>query len=188
MLGGIGGRRRRGRQRMRWLDGITDSMDVESEWTPGVGDGQGGLMCCDSWGHRVLDTTEWLNWTEHLQDRETLSNKEPLPLGIHRTEDVWVWVNWENQPQGRGVAGSFRDDGPQAQGLTLSEGHYSGPLSQLPISAPTSFTERNQSLLANDFCSHITLIGFSSISWKCFPRRSGTSQAPKVKRTAIKLI
>ena len=31
MLGGLGGRRRRGRQRMRWLDGITDSMDVESE-------------------------------------------------------------------------------------------------------------------------------------------------------------
>ena len=42
MLGGIGGRRRRGRQRMRWLDGITDSMDV-SQGTPGVGDGQGGL-------------------------------------------------------------------------------------------------------------------------------------------------
>ena len=41
MLGGIGGRRRRGRQRMRWLGGITDSMDVESESTPGVGDGQG---------------------------------------------------------------------------------------------------------------------------------------------------
>ena len=39
MLGGIGGRRRRGWQRMRWLDGITDSMEV-SEWTPGVGDGQ----------------------------------------------------------------------------------------------------------------------------------------------------
>ena len=42
MLGGIGGRRRRGRQRMRWLDGITDSMDM-SQGTPGVGDGQGGL-------------------------------------------------------------------------------------------------------------------------------------------------
>ena len=53
MLGGIGGRRRRGRQRMRWLDGITDSMDVESECTLGVGDGQGGLACCDSWGRRV---------------------------------------------------------------------------------------------------------------------------------------
>ena len=53
MLGGIGGRRRRGRQRMRWLDGITDLMDVESVWTPGVCDGQGGLACCDSWGRRV---------------------------------------------------------------------------------------------------------------------------------------
>ena len=64
MLGGIGGRRRRGQQRMRWLDGITDLMDVESEWTPGVGDGQGGLACCSSWGRKESDTTERLNWTE----------------------------------------------------------------------------------------------------------------------------
>ena len=35
-------------------------------WTPGVGDGQGGLACCDSWGHKELDTTESLNWTESL--------------------------------------------------------------------------------------------------------------------------
>ena len=63
MLGGIGGRRKRGRQRMRWLDGITDSMDGESEWTPGVGDGQGGLACWDSWGRKESDTTERLNWT-----------------------------------------------------------------------------------------------------------------------------
>ena len=60
MLGGIGGRRRRGRQRMIWLDGITDSMDVESERTLGVGDGQGGLACCDSWGRNQSDTTERL--------------------------------------------------------------------------------------------------------------------------------
>ena len=40
-----------------WLDGC------ESEWTPGVGDGQGGLACCDSWGHKQSDTTErQLNW------------------------------------------------------------------------------------------------------------------------------
>ena len=32
--------------------------------TPGVGDGQGGLACCDSWGHKESDTTEQLNWTE----------------------------------------------------------------------------------------------------------------------------
>ena len=36
----------------------------ESEWTPGVGDGQGGLVCCDSWGCKELDTTKRLNWTE----------------------------------------------------------------------------------------------------------------------------
>ena len=61
MLGGIGGRRRRGRQRMRWhhrLDGH------ESEWTPGVGDGQGGLACCDSWGRKESDTTERLIWSD----------------------------------------------------------------------------------------------------------------------------
>ena len=34
----------------------------EFEWTQGVGDGQGGLACCDSWGHKELDTTERLNW------------------------------------------------------------------------------------------------------------------------------
>ena len=33
-------------------------------WTLGVGDGQGGLACCSSWGRKELDTTEWLNWTE----------------------------------------------------------------------------------------------------------------------------
>ena len=38
----------------------------ESEWTPWVGDGQGGLACCDSWGHKESHTTEQLNWTELL--------------------------------------------------------------------------------------------------------------------------
>ena len=63
MLGGIGGRRRRGRQRMRWLDGITDSMDMSLSKLV-IGDGKGGLACLDSWGRREADTTERLNWTD----------------------------------------------------------------------------------------------------------------------------
>ena len=68
MLGGIGGRRRRGRQNEisgwhHWLDGH------ESEWTPGVGDRQGDLVCCDSWGCKELDMTNLLNWlTDWLTD------------------------------------------------------------------------------------------------------------------------
>ena len=50
MLGKIEGKRRRGQQRTRWLDDITDSMEV--------GDGQGSLACCSPWGHKESDTTE----------------------------------------------------------------------------------------------------------------------------------
>ena len=46
---------------MRWLDGITDSMDMEFEQAPGVSDRQGGLACSRLWGHKELDTTEVLN-------------------------------------------------------------------------------------------------------------------------------
>ena len=63
MPGGIGGRRRRVRQRMRWLDGITDSMDMSMSELQ-VGDGQGGLECWDSWGCKQSHMTERLNWTE----------------------------------------------------------------------------------------------------------------------------
>ena len=64
MLGGIAGRWRRGWQRMR-LAGWHHGLDgCEFEWTLGVGDGQGDLACCNPWGHKQLDTTEWLNWTE----------------------------------------------------------------------------------------------------------------------------
>jgi len=84
MLGGIGGRRRRGRQRMRWLDGITDSMDVS------LGELQELVMDREAW-HAVIhgvaasDTTERLNWTELHK------------LGTTKILIVWrkkIWYSW----------------------------------------------------------------------------------------------
>ena len=46
-----------------WLDGC------KSEWTPGVGDGQGGLACCDSWSRKESDTTEQLIWSDLIYFR-----------------------------------------------------------------------------------------------------------------------
>ena len=46
-----------------WLAG-GEVIGHESEWTPGVGDGQGGLACCNPWGHKESGMTEQLNWTE----------------------------------------------------------------------------------------------------------------------------
>ena len=61
MLGKIEGGRRSGRQRIRWLDGIIDSKDLEFDQTPGDSEGQGSLTCCSLWGHKELDMTEQLN-------------------------------------------------------------------------------------------------------------------------------
>ena len=91
MLGGIGGRRRRGWEDEmagwhHWLDGR------EFEWTPGDGDGQGGLACCDSWGRKELDTTERLNWTETPGDS---GGQGSLACAAHGVAKSQTWLsNW----------------------------------------------------------------------------------------------
>ena len=57
ILGKMEGRRKRGQQRMRWLDGITDSVDMSLRKL-GVGDGQGSVACCSPQGCKELNTTE----------------------------------------------------------------------------------------------------------------------------------
>ena len=62
-----------------WLNGR------ESEWTPGIGDGQGGLACCDSWGRRVgHDWATELNWTEDINTCSSLLKKI-----FTRGNDTW---------------------------------------------------------------------------------------------------
>ena len=53
----------------------------EFGWTPGVGDGQEGLECCDSWGRKESDSTEWLNWTELNIGRKLWRSRVHRELG-----------------------------------------------------------------------------------------------------------
>jgi len=67
----------------------------ESEWTPGVGDGQRGLACCDSWGHKESDTTEWLNWTELKENVENREQKYWFSTGHRGPLFLGLWVRFE---------------------------------------------------------------------------------------------
>ena len=99
MLGKIEGKRRKGQQRMRWhhwLDGH------EFEQTPGVGDGQGSLVCCSPWGLQESNMTEELNWTELNYLRKcSLFQKISLitsrPTEAHQ-ETTWVQIKGIHTP------------------------------------------------------------------------------------------
>ena len=61
-----------------WHHGLNG---LEYEWTPGVGDGQGGLAYCDSWGRKELDMTERLNWTECIKSASSTLSHQLLIRG-----------------------------------------------------------------------------------------------------------
>ena len=67
MLGKTEGRRRRGWQRLGWLDGITNWMEMSLSKLWVVCGGQGSLVCCSPWGCKESNTTEWLNWMNWLR-------------------------------------------------------------------------------------------------------------------------
>ena len=58
-------------ERVRWHHQLNG---LEAEQSPRVGDGQGGLECCSPWGHKELDTTEWLNWKMHFSKHQVQTN------------------------------------------------------------------------------------------------------------------
>ena len=100
MLGRIGGRRRRERQRTmarwhQWPDGR------EFEWTLAVGDGQGGLACCDSWGHKESDMTERLNWTDTNPYLISHSPYLPLTIRFHHPAILWNYPEKPSHPPKR---------------------------------------------------------------------------------------
>ena len=78
ILGKIEGRRRRGRQRMRWLDGIAKLNGHEFEQTLEDSEGQENLLCYSPWGHKESNTTEWLNNNNLFSQYMKLALTHPL--------------------------------------------------------------------------------------------------------------
>ena len=109
MLGKIEGRRRRGWQRMRWLDGITDAVDMSLSKFWKLVMGREGLACCSPWGCKELDTTKQLNWTKlriESKSQPAASSGDLSP----RIRKNWIlpatWMNLEGNSYSEPLAWS----------------------------------------------------------------------------------
>ena len=114
MLGKIEGGRRRGRQRMRWLDGITNSMDMSLSKLQELG----SLACWDSWDRKESETTKRLNWTEL---NWTAAHQAPPSMGFSRQE---YWSGLTSPPPGDLPNPGIEPRSPalQVDSLPLSQG------------------------------------------------------------------
>ena len=63
--------------------------------TLGVGDGQGGLACCDSWGGKESDTNEWLNWTDWLRDGLSCPTRDQIHVPCIKKQIPNDWTTRE---------------------------------------------------------------------------------------------
>ena len=121
MLGKIEGRRRRGWQRMRWFDDITDSMDMSL----------GGLWVlmldrdagCSSWGWKELDMTERLNWTELTEsiEKQVRHAKEFLWGFLECRNKCRIWSEMCFWLSGRKFLAHQSDNGHRSYGNNLVE-------------------------------------------------------------------
>ena len=79
---------------LRWLNCSNLNFIRTTEWTPGVGGGQGGLACCDSWGRKELDMTEWLNWTD-LIGYSSVNLRTDVLNSMMKIEDTCAIHTWK---------------------------------------------------------------------------------------------
>ena len=97
MLGKIEGGRRRGRQRTRWLDGITDSMDM-TEQVPGDGEGQESLACYSPWGCKESDIIERLKNNKYLLYSIYFLHEKSACISSNGfwicPKDFYSWLEW----------------------------------------------------------------------------------------------
>ena len=91
MMEKIEGRRGRGQQRMRWLDGITNLMDMSLKKHSRSWRQTGSLACCSPWGCKELDMTEWLNWACFFKPG---SNQSDCCPPAKDWEPMWTNLDW----------------------------------------------------------------------------------------------
>ena len=112
-------------------------------WTPGVGDGQGGLACCNSWGHKESDTTERLYWTERentLMFKPTKRNRWDHQLEQEGLEislcSVLYSAGRDNEAQGGGkllVQSQKANEKVRIQAVPGTHHHFKEILDNFPI-------------------------------------------------------